>query len=161
MLDPKDPYKRSFSSLSIKDLLDAREAYHVHLMRMENVFSTAIGLYRIQEHDLDYKQYHPAGEAAAKERGKKNEPRTLENTVVKPWSWPCVLVFVKEWLKPADYHAAMLKGQVVPPFLDLPSDHILFCGIALGFGDEGAAINRWRAPRAGVDEFATFRGFSG
>ena len=50
--------------------------------------------------------------------------------------------------------------KTVPPFLNLPSDHILFCGIALGFGDEQAAINRWRAPRAGVDEFATFRGFA-
>jgi hypothetical protein len=48
----------------------------------------------------------------------------------------------------------------VPPFLGLPADHILFCGIALGFADEGAAINRWRAPREGVDGFATFRGFA-
>ncbi len=39
------------------------------------------------------------------------------------------------------------------------ADHILFCGIALGFADEGAAVNRWRAPRAPVDAFATFRGF--
>jgi hypothetical protein len=36
----------------------------------------------------------------------------------------------------------------------------LFCGIALGVVDESAAVNRWRAPRAGVDAFATFRGFS-
>ena len=50
--------------------------------------------------------------------------------------------------------------KTVPPFLHLPADHILFCGIALGFGDESAAVNRWRAPRAGVDEFATFRGFA-
>jgi nitroreductase len=49
--------------------------------------------------------------------------------------------------------------KTVPPFLGLPGDHILFCAIALGFADAGAAINRWRAPRAGVDEFATFRGF--
>ena len=49
--------------------------------------------------------------------------------------------------------------KTVPPFLGLPADHILFCGIALGFADEAAAINRWRAPRAGVDGFATFRGF--
>jgi len=49
--------------------------------------------------------------------------------------------------------------KTVPPFLGLPSDHILFCGIALGLADADAAINRWRAPRAPVDEFATFRGF--
>jgi len=50
--------------------------------------------------------------------------------------------------------------RTVPPFLDLPADHILFCGIALGVADEGAAVNRWRAPRAPVDAFATFRGFA-
>jgi len=49
--------------------------------------------------------------------------------------------------------------KTVPAFLGLPADHILFCGIALGLADEAAAINRWRAPRASVDEFATFRGF--
>jgi nitroreductase len=49
--------------------------------------------------------------------------------------------------------------KTVPPFLQLPADHMLFCGIALGFADEAAAINGWRAPRAGVEEFATFRGF--
>jgi nitroreductase len=49
--------------------------------------------------------------------------------------------------------------RTVPPFLNLPADHMLFCGIALGFADEAAAINGWRAPRTGVDGFATFRGF--
>jgi nitroreductase len=50
--------------------------------------------------------------------------------------------------------------KTVSPFLELPADHILFCGMALGFADEGAAVNRWRSPRAGVDAFATFRGFA-
>ncbi len=50
--------------------------------------------------------------------------------------------------------------KTVPPFIGLPADHILFCGIALGFADESAAVNRWRAPRLGVDAFATFRGFA-
>jgi nitroreductase len=50
--------------------------------------------------------------------------------------------------------------KTVAPFLNLPGDHILFCGIALGFGDEDAAVNRWRAPRQGADQFATFRGFA-
>jgi len=44
MLDSKNPYGRRYASLSINDLLDAREAVHVHLMQMENVFATAIGL---------------------------------------------------------------------------------------------------------------------
>jgi hypothetical protein len=125
MLDATNPYARRFASLSITDLLDAREAVHVHFMQMENVFATAIGLYRIRRDDLDYSRYHPAGEAAQKDRGKKATPRTMENTVVQPWSWPSVLVFVKDWLKPADYHAAMLRGQIVPPFIDLPDGRVI------------------------------------
>lgn len=44
-------------------------------------------------------------------------------------------------------------------FLELPPEHILFCGMALGHGDPQAAINGWDSPRAPLGEFATFRGF--
>ena len=44
-------------------------------------------------------------------------------------------------------------------FLDLPSEHILFCGIALGYADDEAPINRWRAEREPVDAFTKFEGF--
>jgi hypothetical protein len=37
---------------------------------------------------------------------------------------------------------------------------MLFCGMALGYADPAAPINRWRTPRAGVDGFAVFSGFS-
>ena len=87
------PY-RDFSSLSVKDLLDAREAYHLHLAHLENVAATAIGRFRIRKDDRDSKdpnapEWQKVGKAA---------PRTLENTVVTHWSWPCVMVFVKEWV---------------------------------------------------------------
>jgi nitroreductase len=44
-------------------------------------------------------------------------------------------------------------------FLELPPEHILFCGMALGHADPKAAINGWDSPRALLCEFATFRGF--
>src|SRR3954452_7345372 len=50
--------------------------------------------------------------------------------------------------------------KTVSAFLQLPSEHILFCGIALGFAEEEAPINRWRSERAGVDTFAKFEGFA-
>jgi len=125
MLNPLDPYKRHFSSLSIKDLLDAREAYHVHLMQMHNVFASAIGLYRIRKDDLDYTQFHPTDDAVHRDRNKKATPRTMENTKVKAWSWPCVLVFVKDWLSPANLHDASLRSQLVPPFLYLPDGRVV------------------------------------
>jgi nitroreductase len=47
----------------------------------------------------------------------------------------------------------------VGSFLSLPSKHMLFCGMALGYADPDAAINSWRSPREPVGGFATFRGF--
>src|SRR3954469_3557660 len=49
--------------------------------------------------------------------------------------------------------------KTVPVFLKLPAEHILFCGIALGFADEEAPINHWRSEREDVDGFAKFEGF--
>jgi hypothetical protein len=110
-----DPYARNYQSLSVADLLEAREAYHIHLLHLDNVFATAIGSFRIRIKDEDHKHYDPK---AHKDRGKIATPRTLLNTVVRPWSWPCVLVFVKEWIKPADLEH--YRDQIVPPFLYLP-----------------------------------------
>jgi hypothetical protein len=82
---------------------------------MENVFATAVGFYRIRESDPDHDRYVPAREAA-RDRGRL-KARTLENSVVKPWSWPCVLVFVREWMEGAT--AGARCEQLVPPFLYL------------------------------------------
>ena len=49
--------------------------------------------------------------------------------------------------------------KTVSAFLNLPGEHILFCGIALGHADEDALINRWRSEREGVEAFARFEGF--
>ncbi|MBI4273177.1 MAG: nitroreductase [Rhizobiales bacterium] len=50
--------------------------------------------------------------------------------------------------------------KTVYSLLDIPPHFILFCGIALGYADESVPINKWRAPRASVDSFATFAGFA-
>jgi len=42
----------------------------------------------------------------------------------------------------------------------LAEDEMIYCGMALGYADESAAVNALRSDRAEVDEFATFRGFS-
>ena len=43
------PPRRDYVSLSLKDLLDAREAYHVYLSSLENVMATAVGRYFIHQ----------------------------------------------------------------------------------------------------------------
>lgn len=42
--------------------------------------------------------------------------------------------------------------------LEFPPNLMLFCGMALGYRDDDAPINRLRTDRAELDEFAVFRG---
>lgn len=42
---------------------------------------------------------------------------------------------------------------------DLPPELMVYCGMALGYADETAAVNAMRSEREEVDAFATFRGF--
>jgi nitroreductase len=50
--------------------------------------------------------------------------------------------------------------KTVPAFLDLPPHMMLYSGMALGHADETAPINGWRSPRAPLNEYATFSGFT-
>ncbi|MFL6845386.1 MAG: nitroreductase [Allosphingosinicella sp.] len=49
--------------------------------------------------------------------------------------------------------------SVVSKHLDLPSERILYCGMALGYADPDAPVNALRTDRAPFADFATFRGF--
>ncbi len=49
--------------------------------------------------------------------------------------------------------------KTLKAFLPVPPELILFCGIALGYADEDAPINRWRSEREAVDSFTRFEGF--
>jgi hypothetical protein len=94
----------NFPSLAVRDLLEARDLYHFHLMSKANVVGTAIGLYLIREKD------------------DKSIPRTLSNSRVQPNSWPCVLVFVKEWLGAEQFAvgANAMPTDMVPKTLYMP-----------------------------------------
>ena len=89
-----------FSSLSLPDLLKARDQFHVHLMHKRNVVGTAIGRYLIRKDDpypvRRDKDLVKIPAARGRKRPKK-EPRTLENSEVRDYSWPCILVFVSRW----------------------------------------------------------------
>src|SRR5437879_436880 len=79
-----------FQTLSVRDLLDAREMYHLHLMNRPNVVATAIGKYRIRSADS-----WPNENGPGKVHGRAE--RTLQNSEIRPYSWPCILVFVDKW----------------------------------------------------------------
>jgi len=81
---------RDFNMLSLVDLLLAREKNHVELMRRRNVIGTAVGLYLIRRTDPWPPKTPPKDRSA----------RTLASSEVRPYSWPCILVFVDKWQDP-------------------------------------------------------------
>lgn len=112
-----------FSTLSLKDLIEARDLYHFHLMSKANVVGTAIGLYLIRS-DEDWPE--AVGEGA-KPKKKKSYARTLNNSEVRDYSWPCVLVLVREWLAESDF--GQKKGpapwDALPKRLYLPDGRVV------------------------------------
>jgi hypothetical protein len=98
-----------FANLSLNDLVTARDLFHVHLMRRPNVVATAIGRYRIRLGDSwpnDKKKIHGTS------------VRRLDNSEVRPYSWPCILVFVTEWQDPKEF--ASKTNEVVPSTIFMP-----------------------------------------
>ena len=49
-----------------------------------------------------------------------------------------------------------LWHKEVGDFLSVPPSMMLFCGLALGYGDYAAPINRLRTERAALEDFVTF-----
>src|SRR3954465_1981128 len=94
--------RQPYAALSLRDLLDARDQYHIHLMRHPNVVATAIGYYRIRKGDS-----RPGETPIVKNKSK----RTLENSELRPYSWPAVLVFVSNWIDAEEFG----KGRSYDP----------------------------------------------
>jgi hypothetical protein len=115
------PPRRDYGSLGIRDLLDAREAYHIHLSHLSNVVATAIGRYRIRKGD--WFASHPPDEPKPASYENPKGPRRLDNSVIRDWSWPCVLVFVRAWLEKEDF--ANSPDQMVPRALFLPDGRVV------------------------------------
>lgn len=102
-----------FSVLSLKDLIEARDLYHFHLMSKANVVGTAVGSYLIRDSDPADGTPPPDGPKA---------PRTFGNSHVRSYSWPCVLVIVREWLTDDDFgpKGKAKPWEIVPKALFLP-----------------------------------------
>jgi len=99
--------------LSLRDLLEARDHYHIHLMRYPNVVATAVGYYRIRSEDS-----LPGVKPVIKGEG----PRRLSNSEVRPYSWPAILVFVAEWAAAEEFGKGQTfnPDEMVPKTLYLP-----------------------------------------
>jgi hypothetical protein len=123
------PPARDYTSLAVSDLLEAREQYHVHLSRLPNVAATAIGRYLI--HEKDWYATHPPDQKRPDNVPRVTDPRTLDNSVVRPWSWPAVLVFVRQWDVPQ-----RLGSEIVPKALYLPDGRVIPTCVVLAPPDE-------------------------
>ena len=97
-----------FAHLSLTDLVAARDLYHVFLMRHPNLIATAIGRYRIRTANSWPNE---------KQRRHGTGPRRLDNSEVRPYSWPCILAFVETWQDPKEF--AGRPSDLVPTTLYL------------------------------------------
>lgn len=107
-----------FNLLSLRDLLAARDNFHLHLMHKANVVATAVGRYRIRQSDPWPSQHLPAG-GDTLVRGVR-PPRTLANSEVRPYSWPALLVFVNQWMQPGEVPN---PEDAIPPAVYMPNGH--------------------------------------
>src|SRR5690242_1311169 len=95
---PSNQQQFNFNHLSIKDLVEARDMFHVHLMNKKNAIATAIGRYLIRLSDLDENGHMKERKGPPIQK----EERNLANSIVIDISWPCILVFVESWEKEED-----------------------------------------------------------
>ena len=109
-----------FNNLSVRDLLEARDLFHVHLMNKENVVGTALGRYRIRNEDLGDNDKI----ISRPKDYEHKDGRSLSNSRVVDQSWPCILVFVSHWV-----HRNEMKNsdpvQYVPPNIYMPDGRIV------------------------------------
>jgi hypothetical protein len=121
MSDPLD-VPQNFDSLSVKDLLAARDLYHYHLVHKRNVIGTAVGRYLIRKEDEWPSEHDPKADS----RARSGRPRRFEDSEVRRYSWPCVLVLVSKWEEEDAFGPGKLHpSQMIPKALYLPDGRVV------------------------------------
>jgi hypothetical protein len=122
-----DGASRAFASLSLKDLLAARDQYHFHLMNKANVVGTAIGRYLIRKGDAWPKENRATTTPEGDRKPPTKEARTLENSEVRDYSWPCVIAVVSHWVSDfgTDVAHELHPSELVPKTLYLPDGRMV------------------------------------
>lgn len=75
------------------------------------------------------------------------------------WLQSVMLLLVEQGLASCPQECWAMYGQTVREALGLAEDQILFTGLAIGYADEGQAVNQWTVPRVGLDEVIDWQGF--
>ena len=69
-----------------------------------------------------------------------------------------MLLLREEGLDSCAQECWAIYPETIRGFLGTPPERMLFCGMAVGFRDEAAAVNGLVTARAPLEEFASFRG---
>lgn len=114
--DPLSPFL-DYHSLSLVDLLEARNLYHLHLTAKQGVIGTAVGRYFIRNGDSE-----PGAKVYVKGTGSK----TLATASVRPYSWPSIIVFVEEWIDVSHFqHNNVDPGNFIPDRVQMPDGRVV------------------------------------
>jgi hypothetical protein len=109
--DPLSPFL-DYHSLSLVDLLEARNLYHLHLTAKQGVIGTAVGRYFIRNGDSE-----PGARVVVKGTG----PKTFSSAGIRSYSWPCIVVFVEEWIDRLHFrHDKIDPNNYIPDRLQMP-----------------------------------------
>ena len=69
-----------------------------------------------------------------------------------------MLLLREEGLDSCAQECFAIYPQTIGNFLSLPEDRMLFCGMSIGYADEGDKANQFQSRRAPLEAFATFHG---
>ena len=75
------------------------------------------------------------------------------------WLQTIMLLLREEGLDSCAQEAWSAYGRTVRACLDIGTEKLLYCGLAIGYRDPRAEVNNFPVPRVPIDEIVTFRGF--
>ena len=75
------------------------------------------------------------------------------------WLQTVMLLLREEGLDSCGQEAWAIYSPQIRECVAIPDDHIFFTGMAIGWRDPDAAVNRFPVPRAPIDEAVRFEGF--
>jgi nitroreductase len=114
------------------------EGFREQLVRNYRFFGAPVGLFFAIDRDMQQGQWSDLG----------------------MYIMSVMLLAREHGLHTAPLEAWALFPRTVQIYLQMPGELMLFCGMALGVMDEADPVNRWRARRAELAEFAHLRGFT-
>jgi nitroreductase len=75
------------------------------------------------------------------------------------WLQTVMLLMREAGLDSCAQEAWAAYAEPVRAALNIPEDHIFFCGLAIGFRDPHAPVNNFEVPRVGIDGVIKWEGF--